>query len=78
VERVDHVLLISGIVMITGTGICFIRHRIQSRYWKNGHVARMWERRGSHTDLVGKFDGKSPLGRHRLGREGSIKINIMA
>ena len=52
-----HVLFISDIVMFTGKGIYFIRHRIQSRYWKNDHVARMRETRDSHTDLVGKFDG---------------------
>lgn len=72
--RVGHVLLISDIVLITSRGICFIRHRIQSRFWKNGHVARVRGRRGSHTDLLGKFDGKGSLGRPRLGREDSLKL----
>ena len=76
--RVGHILLISDIVLITVTGIYFIRHRIQSRYWKNAHVARMGERRVLRTDLLGKFDGKRPLGRPRLGRQDSIKIHIMA
>ena len=30
-----------------------------------GHVARMWERRGVYRVLVGKPEGKSPLGRPR-------------
>jgi hypothetical protein len=38
----------------------------------------MGERRGSRTDLLGKFDGKRPLGRPRLGREDNIKIYLMA
>jgi hypothetical protein len=34
-----------------------------------GHVARMWEWRGVYRGLVGKPDGKRPLGgpRHRQG-----------
>ena len=31
-----------------------------------GHVARMGERRGLYRVLVGKPEGKSPLGRPRL------------
>jgi len=30
-----------------------------------GHVARMWERRGVYRVLVGKPEGKRPLGRPR-------------
>jgi hypothetical protein len=30
-----------------------------------GHVARMGERRGVYRNLVGKPEGKRPLGRHR-------------
>jgi hypothetical protein len=30
-----------------------------------GHVARMGERRGAYRDLVGKPEGKRPLGRPR-------------
>jgi hypothetical protein len=29
------------------------------------HVARIEKRRNSYATLVGKFEGKSPLGRHR-------------
>jgi hypothetical protein len=37
----------------------------------------MGERRGSQTELLGKFDGKRPLGRPRLGREDGIKIDLI-
>ena len=30
-----------------------------------GHVARMWERRGVYRVLVGKPEGRRPLGRHK-------------
>ena len=30
-----------------------------------GHVARMWERRGVYRVMVGKAEGKRPLGRPR-------------
>jgi len=33
-----------------------------------GHVARMGERRGVYRVLVGKTEGKRPLGRHRQGK----------
>jgi hypothetical protein len=36
----------------------------------------MMERRGVYRVLVGKHDGKSPLGRHRLGWEDNIKMDI--
>ena len=41
-----------------------------------GHVARMWERRGVYRVLVGKPDGKRPLGRPRHGWEGNIKMDL--
>ena len=34
-----------------------------------GHVARRGERRGVYRVLVGKFEGKKPLGRPRDGRK---------
>ena len=37
-----------------------------------GHVARMGERRGVYRVLVGKPDGKRPLGRPRCRREDNI------
>jgi len=46
---------------------------IKSRRMKwAGHVARMGERRGVYRVLVGKPDGKRPLGRPRRRRENNI------
>ena len=39
------------------------------------HVARMGEGRGVHRVLVGKPEGKRPLGRHRLRWEDNIKMD---
>ena len=41
-----------------------------------GHVARMEEGRGVHKVLVGKPEGKSPLGRPRDRWEDSIKMDL--
>jgi hypothetical protein len=41
-----------------------------------GHVARMGERRGVDRVLVGKPEGKRPLGRPRLRWEDNIKMDI--
>jgi len=41
-----------------------------------GHVARMGERRGVYRDLVGKPDGKTPLGRTRRRWEDNIKMDL--
>jgi hypothetical protein len=41
-----------------------------------GHVARVGERRGAHRILVGKPEGKSPLGRPMRGWEDNNKIVI--
>jgi len=38
-----------------------------------GHVARMMESRSVYRVLVGKPEGKRPLGRHRLRWEDNIK-----
>ena len=40
------------------------------------HVARMGERRGVYRVLVGKAEGKRPLGRARRRREDNIKMNL--
>jgi hypothetical protein len=39
-----------------------------------GHVARVEEGRGVYRVLVGKLEGKRPLGRPRLRWEDNIKI----
>jgi len=41
-----------------------------------GHVARMGEGRGVHRILVGKPEGKRPLGRPRRRWENNIKIDL--
>ena len=41
-----------------------------------GHVARMKEGRGVHKVLVGKREGKRPLGRPRRGWEDNIKMEL--
>jgi len=41
-----------------------------------GHVARMEEDRGVHRVLVGKPEGKRPLGRARRRWEGNIKMDL--
>ena len=43
--------------------------------WAN-HVARMGERRGLYRVLVGKAEGKRPLGRPRLRWEDNIKMDL--
>jgi len=41
-----------------------------------GHVARMEEGRGVHRVLVGKLEGKRPLGRPRHRWEDNVKMNL--
>jgi hypothetical protein len=41
-----------------------------------GHVARMGEERGVHRVLVGKHEGKRPLGRPRRRLEDNIRIDV--
>ena len=41
-----------------------------------GNVACMGEKRGVYRVLVGKPEGKSPLGRHRCRREDNIKMDL--
>jgi len=41
-----------------------------------GHVARMGERRGVYSVLVGKPEGKILLGRRRSRREDNIKMDL--
>ena len=41
-----------------------------------GHVARMGERIGVYRVLVGKLDGKRPLGRPRRRWEDNIKMDL--
>ena len=41
-----------------------------------GHVARMEKGRGVHKMLVGKLEGKRPVGRPRRRREDNIKMDL--
>ena len=41
-----------------------------------GHVARMGERKGVYMVLVGKLEGKRPLGRPRCRWEDNIKTGL--
>jgi len=41
-----------------------------------GHMARMGEDRGMHMVLVGKPEGKRPLGRPRCRWEDNIKMDL--
>ena len=41
-----------------------------------GHVSRMGEGRGVHRVLVGKLEGKRPLGRPRRRWEDNIKMDL--
>jgi hypothetical protein len=41
-----------------------------------GHVARMGERRGKYMVLVGKPEGKRPLGTPSRRREDNIKMDL--
>ena len=41
-----------------------------------GHVARMGVRRGIHRVLVGKLEGRRPLGRQRHRWEDNIKMDL--
>ena len=49
---------------------------IESRMRWAGHVARMGERRGVYRALVGKTEGKRPLGRPRHRWEDNIKMDL--
>jgi hypothetical protein len=41
-----------------------------------GHVARMVEVRGAYNILVGRHEGRRPLGRHRRRWEDNIKMDL--
>jgi hypothetical protein len=41
-----------------------------------GHVARMGDRRDAYRVLVGRPDGKRPLGKPRRRREDNIKMDL--
>ena len=73
---------VSGENYITRSLMICIPHPIFFRAIKSrgmrwaGHVARTEERRGVYRVLVGKPEGKRPLGRPRPRLEGNIKMEI--
>jgi hypothetical protein len=46
------------------------------RMRRAGHVARMGEIRNAYNILVGKPEGKRPLGRHRRSWEYNIRMDL--
>jgi hypothetical protein len=50
---------------------------IKSRMRWAGHVARMGEERGVYMVLVGKPEGKRPLGRSRRRWEDNIRMDLL-
>jgi hypothetical protein len=46
------------------------------RMRREEHVARMWEERGTYRILVGRPEGRRPLGRPRRRWEDNIKMNL--
>jgi len=49
---------------------------IKSRMRSMGHIACIGERRGAYRGLVGKTEGKGPLGRQRQRGEDNIKMDL--
>jgi len=49
---------------------------IKMRIRKAGHVVRMGERRGAYRTLVGKPEGKRPLGRPRRRWVDNIRMDL--
>jgi hypothetical protein len=56
--------------------ICIVRVVKSRRMRWAGHVAGMGEERGVHRVLVGKPEGKRPLGRSRRRWEDNIKMDL--
>jgi hypothetical protein len=60
--------------LYSSTNIIRVIHSSR-RQWV-GHVARMWEGRGAYRILVGKPEGRRPLGRPRRKWEDNIKMDL--
>ena len=65
-----HFVLICTVVVL----YCFVMCVYVPMRWA-GHVARMGKDRGVHRVLVGKPEGKRPLGRPRRGGD-NIKMDL--
>ena len=66
-------IYIYGISQWTPNIVRVIKSR---RMRRTGHVARMGEERGVYTVLVGKPEGKRPLGKPRHRWEDNIKVDL--
>jgi hypothetical protein len=55
---------------------CIIRIIKSRRMRWEGHVARMWEKRNAYRLLVGKPEGKRPLGRPRRRWVDNIRMDL--
>jgi hypothetical protein len=55
--------------------LCNVNQRNARMRWA-GHVARIGEDKGEHRVLVGKPEGKTPLGRPRRRWEDNIKMDF--
>ena len=56
----------------------YFRNFLQHIYRWSGHVVCMGQGRGVHRVLVGKPEGKRPLGRPRRRWEDNIKMDLQA
>ena len=56
---------------------CFERNMFLNGMRLALDVALKGERRGEHGVLVGSYEGKRPLGRHRRRWEDNIKIDLL-
>ena len=65
---------LSAVLDDVETNVCTTVN-IESVRWA-GHVTRMGEDRGVHRVLVGKPEGKRPLGRRRRRWEDNIKMDL--
>ena len=61
---------------LCGQNVEFVSVELCGKMRWVGHVASMGERRGIYTVLVGKPEGKRPLGRPRHKWEDNIKIDL--
>jgi hypothetical protein len=58
------------------TSLNIIRIIKSRRVRREGHVARMGEMKNAYNILVGKSEGKRPLGRHRRRWEDNIRMGF--
>ena len=76
-KRVDILLKLSKQLVSDLYSLPNIMRVVKSRRMRwTGHVARMGEGRGVHRVLVGKHEGKRPLGRPRRRWEDNIRMDV--